>query len=64
MDLNDRILVQLVPNQVSQKLIQLEQANADERGLDLTQIRRTVFKIRANGPDFEFYVAELIPIAK
>jgi len=51
-----KVLALFYPREVEQKLAQLEIEHAEEHKAD--QIRKTVFGIRPDGDDFEFYVLE------
>ena len=54
-----KIMVQFYPPETSKMLAELEAAEANQRGLELNKIRRTVFKVRAAGSGFEYYVADM-----
>lgn len=56
---NGKIMVQFYPKETAAKLAELEQAEATKRGLELSQIRRTIFKVRPAGSSYEYYVADV-----
>ena len=61
LDLQNKILVQFYPASTTARLMQLELEAAKIRGLELVQVRRTLFKIRPGTQGFEYYVAAMEP---
>jgi hypothetical protein len=57
----DKIPVQFYSNSVMGRLEQLENAELARRNLTVPQVKRTLFKVRPNGSDYEYYVADVIP---
>jgi hypothetical protein len=55
-DVRGRLLVQFYPEPVEQALAQLERAHAGDR--DVRDIRKTVFGVRGEGGNYEFYVID------
>ncbi|MCP4082805.1 MAG: hypothetical protein GY819_07365 [Planctomycetaceae bacterium] len=58
-DVDNKIVVQFYPPAVRQKLLQLEQAVYLEDGKDLTEVRQTLFRCRAGGGGYEYYVEDI-----
>ncbi len=54
-----KILVQFYPPETAQMLAGLEAAEAQTRGIEIKNIRRTVFKVRPKGNGYEYYVADM-----
>lgn len=55
-----KIMCQFYPHHLANELIRLEAAAANERGLAIDQIQRTLFKVRPSGDSFEYYVADVV----
>lgn len=56
-----KILVQFYPPETSQRLAQLEAEEAGRRGMEISEIRRTIFKVRPTANSYEYYVADVQP---
>lgn len=56
-----KIMCQFYPKTVTARLAALEAAEAQRRGMQIAQIKRTLFKVRDAGGNFEYYVADIIP---
>ena len=56
-----KIMVQFYPPATMTMLGTLEAKDAQSRGIELTKIRRTVFKVRPTGNSYEYFVAGMIP---
>lgn len=55
-----KIMVQFYPTATKQRLAELEAAEATRRQIQIPQIARTVFKVREQGSQYEYYVADII----
>lgn len=55
-----KIMVQFYPTTTTAKLQELEQAEAAARGVELSKIERTTFKVRATSTGYEYYVADIV----
>ncbi len=56
-----RIMVQFYPTETAQNLARLEAEEAQRRGIEVKNIRRTTFKVRQSGNSYEYYVADMQP---
>lgn len=58
-DTNNKIVVQFYPPAVRQQLLELEQADYLKEGKELTEVRQTLFRCRAAGGGYEYYVEDI-----
>ena len=56
-----KIMVQFYPPAIMETLGKLEAVDAQNRGLVVTKVRRTIFKVRPVGNSYEYFVAGMIP---
>ncbi len=60
-DTTGRIMVQFYSQETAEKLGTLEAQEAQRRGIDVKNVRRTTFKVRQSGNSYEYYVADVQP---